>query len=282
MKSIFIMAVLLVTATATQAQIKNAQTATVKVYGNCGMCETTIEKAGSKAKTSKTDWNEETGMAVITYDAKKTSLDAVLKNIALVGYDNANHLAPNEVYDKLHGCCKYDREKKTDAVPAAGNPHHQAAQGHGADAAAVLSASKLSEIYNQYFSLKDALVATDAAAASASAASLLAALNVVDMQKLQSKEHDSWMKVQQNLKEDAGKIKSSQDISQQRTFFSSLSTNMYDLIKVASPGQSVYLQFCPMASQGKGASWLSKEKTVKNPYYGSQMLSCGKTVETIQ
>jgi hypothetical protein len=30
------------------------------------------------------------------------------------------------------------------------------------------------------------------------------------------------------------------------------------------------------------ANWLSKENTVKNPYYGSQMLSCGKTVETIK
>ncbi len=121
MKSIFIMAVLLVAATATQAQIKNAQTDTVKVYGNCGMCEATIEKAGSKAKISKTDWNEETGMAVITYDAKKTSLDEVLKSIALVGYDNANYKAPGEVYEKLHGCCKYERDEKTTAVPAKSN-----------------------------------------------------------------------------------------------------------------------------------------------------------------
>ena len=43
----------------------------------------------------------------------------------------------------------------------------------------------------------------------------------------------------------------------------------------------VYYQFCPMANDGKGANWLSKENAVKNPYYGSMMLSCGKTVETI-
>jgi hypothetical protein len=30
------------------------------------------------------------------------------------------------------------------------------------------------------------------------------------------------------------------------------------------------------------ANWLSKENAVKNPYYGSQMLTCGKTVETIK
>ena len=30
--------------TACNAQIKNAKTESVKIYGNCGMCETTIEK----------------------------------------------------------------------------------------------------------------------------------------------------------------------------------------------------------------------------------------------
>jgi hypothetical protein len=37
-----------------------------------------------------------------------------------------------------------------------------------------------------------------------------------------------------------------------------------------------------MYNNGKGANWLSKEILIKNPYYGSQMLSCGKTVETIK
>jgi hypothetical protein len=37
-----------------------------------------------------------------------------------------------------------------------------------------------------------------------------------------------------------------------------------------------------MYNDGKGANWLSKESAIKNPYYGSQMLSCGKTVETIK
>jgi hypothetical protein len=84
MKSIILLAaVVLLSTTACQSQINNAKTETVKVYGNCGMCETTIEKAANKKKISKADWNEETKMASITYDSKKTTLDAVLKNIAL-------------------------------------------------------------------------------------------------------------------------------------------------------------------------------------------------------
>lgn len=34
------------------AQIKNSKTETVKIYGNCGMCETNIEKAGTIKKVA--------------------------------------------------------------------------------------------------------------------------------------------------------------------------------------------------------------------------------------
>ena len=94
------------------AQIKNAKTETVKVYGNCGMCKTKIEKAGSIKKVAKVDWNQETQMATLTYDASITNQDEILKRIALVGDDSDKFLAPEEVYNNLPGCCQYDRVVK--------------------------------------------------------------------------------------------------------------------------------------------------------------------------
>ena len=94
------------------AQIKNSVTDTVKVYGNCGMCKTKIEKAANQTNISKAEWNEETGMAVISYDATKTSKDEILKKIAAVGYDSDLHKALDAIYNKLPGCCQYDRPKK--------------------------------------------------------------------------------------------------------------------------------------------------------------------------
>ena len=61
----------LLSTTFSATQINNAKTATIKVYGNCGICQTTIEKAGSKSKLYKTNWNIYTKMASITYDSKK-------------------------------------------------------------------------------------------------------------------------------------------------------------------------------------------------------------------
>ena len=106
---------LLLTSTSLFAQIKNAKTETVKVYGNCGMCKSKIEKAATQKNISKAEWNEETAMATITYDEKLTNKEAILKKIALVGYDSDAFKATDAAYNKLHGCCQYDRPKTATA-----------------------------------------------------------------------------------------------------------------------------------------------------------------------
>ena len=68
-------------------QIKNAKTEIVKIYGNCEMCEKTIETAGNVKKVANVEWNKDSKMATITYDSIKTNQDEILKRIALAGYD---------------------------------------------------------------------------------------------------------------------------------------------------------------------------------------------------
>ena len=69
---------ILLSYTISNAQIKNAITEEVKIYGNCGMCEKTIEEAGNSKKIAQVDWNKDTKMATLTYDAKKTNKDEIL------------------------------------------------------------------------------------------------------------------------------------------------------------------------------------------------------------
>jgi len=112
MKTIIIMAIaILCILSNAKAQIKNPTTDSAKVYGNCGMCKSKIEKAANQKNISQAVWNEETGMAVITFDATKTSKDDILKKIALVGYDSNSFKATEATYNKLPGCCQYDRPK---------------------------------------------------------------------------------------------------------------------------------------------------------------------------
>lgn len=259
------------------AQIKNAKTETVKIYGNCGMCKTTIEKAGDVKKTSKVIWNEDSKVATLTYNSKTTNQDAILKRIALVGYDSDKFLAPDDAYAKLPQCCKYQRNKKEIAhkETSKNETHHSTATSQ-----TILNPLKI--VFEDYFSLKDALVKTDGNVAVDKSKALLEAINAVKMETLTSEEHTVWMKIMKDLNTDASNISQVKDIQKQRSFFMTLSNNMYQLIKTSKNDTPIYYQHCPMANDGKGADWLSKENEIKNPYFGSQMMSCGKTTETIK
>ncbi len=140
------------------------------------------------------------------------------------------------------------------------------------------ASNQLQTVYDAYFTVKDALIKSDAKLTSAKAKDLLTAITAVKMDKLKTDEHTVWMKVVKKLSADAKSISTTADLKKQRETFKSLSKNTYELIKVSKSGEVVYKQYCPMAD----ADWLSKEKAVKNPYYGSSMLTCGNVVETIK
>lgn len=268
------------------AQIKNAKTETVKVYGNCGMCEATIEKAGSLKKVATVDWDQDTKMATLTYDTKKTTQDEILKKISLAGYDSDKFLAPDDAYNNLHGCCQYDRVAKvsvneeTKIETTDVNQSNHANQSE-TPVTGVQKENQLKSVFDNYFNVKDALVKSDGNATAIASKELISAINAVKMDKLEMDVHMIWMKVVNQIKEDAEHITDTKDVKHQREHFMTLSKDIYALIKVSKNETTVYYQFCPMANDGKGANWLSKEKAVRNPYYGSMMLSCGKTVETM-
>jgi mercuric ion binding protein len=81
-----------------------------KVAGNCGMCETRIEKAARGAEgVTSAEWDKETKMIEVTFNPDRTSLEKIEKAIAAVGHDTPLYKATDEVYEKLPGCCKYER-----------------------------------------------------------------------------------------------------------------------------------------------------------------------------
>lgn len=279
----------------TFAQTKNTKIEEVKISGNCGMCKETIENAGSIKKSAKVDWNKDTKMATISYDSLKTTKEEILKRIALAGYDNEEFLAPDDTYAQLAECCQYDRMKKMDMTKPMeshsmmhdnksmeNHSMHQHSESVENSKETIQEKNQLKAVFDNYFTLKDALVNTDGSLASTNAKNLLASIKAIDMTKLSNEEHSVWMKVMKDLTFDTEHIEETKDAGHQRDHFNTLSDNMYQLLKVSKQATPIYYQHCPMANGGKGANWLSKENTIKNPYYGSKMMSCGKTVETIK
>ncbi|WP_240452854.1 DUF3347 domain-containing protein [Sphingobacterium sp. xlx-130] len=141
--------------------------------------------------------------------------------------------------------------------------------------------TQLQAIFDKYFSIKDALVSADTKKASSNATALAAAIKALDMGKLSAEEHTVWMKVRKELSLNTESIVKSKELVKQRTALNSLSKNIYELAKVSNLEATIYYQQCSMYNNGKGGTWLSKSPAIKNPYYGSKMLSCGRTIEKL-
>lgn len=92
---------------------QTSQKQTVKVWGECGMCKKTIEKAAKQAGATTADWNVDTKILTVAYNDKQTDISTIEKSIAAAGYDTNNFTASDEAYKKLHSCCQYERKSAT-------------------------------------------------------------------------------------------------------------------------------------------------------------------------
>ena len=100
------------------------KTEKIKVYGNCGMCESRIEKAVNAVDgVSKADWNKDTKMLEVTFNDAKTDVHKVHMAVAKVGHDTDMHKAKDEVYNKLPACCKYERPAESTKESHEGHMH---------------------------------------------------------------------------------------------------------------------------------------------------------------
>jgi hypothetical protein len=117
-----------------------------------------------------------------------------------------------------------------------------------------------------YIGLKNALVQSDADGARAAAGKLVTALQQEDYLELSSLAAD---------------IAASEDLETQREQFKSLTELFIKSLKQSGVSGKVYVQYCPMAFDDTGATWISYSEEIKNPYFGDQMLHCGTVQEEL-
>ena len=137
----------------------------------------------------------------------------------------------------------------------------------------------LTTLLSSYYDIKDALIKSNNAHAAANAGAFLKAVAAVDMKSLPEADKTILMAAQEKLAFDARHISESKDIAHQREHFANFSVNFFKLAKrVKLTDKPVYYAYCPM----KKSYWLSADAAIKNPYYGSAMLTCGNVTETIK
>jgi hypothetical protein len=132
------------------------------------------------------------------------------------------------------------------------------------------------EIVVKYLTLKNALAKDDSKGAAGAGKALYATFNSINTKLIDAKLKATYLDIADDAKEHAEHIgDNSGKIEHQREHFVMLSKDINDLIKTFGIKQKLYQVYCPMADGGKGAIWISETKEIKNPYYGSQMLTCG-------
>jgi len=132
--------------------------------------------------------------------------------------------------------------------------------------------SNISQLLSFYYNIKDALVAGNTTNAASNAQAFVKTENTIDHKVIS----EANINV---LATDAGKISQANDISKQREYFAGLSSAMIAVSKsVQLDNKPVYEVYCPM----KRSYWLSSEKAIQNPYFGSSMSGCGQVVGTLK
>ena len=134
----------------------------------------------------------------------------------------------------------------------------------------------IADIVSNYIALKNALTKDDGKAAAVAAKAIIIALAKLDANTLDAAKKKAFTDVADDTKEMAEHIgDNAGKLEHQREHFAILSKDVNDLVKTFGSSTKLYQDFCPMYDDGKGAIWLSEIKEIKNPYFGSKMITCG-------
>ena len=111
MKNLVILMICLLTvSTFSQEKKSKNEKATISVSGNCEHCQQRIVKTALSQKGVKyASWDAPSNQLSLIFNAHKIDLQDIHQAISLSGHDTNQMTAPQEVYDQVPECCKYER-----------------------------------------------------------------------------------------------------------------------------------------------------------------------------
>lgn len=144
---------------------------------------------------------------------------------------------------------------------------------------------KLTTMLADYYGLKNAMLALNAAKTDSFAKKLSA--STADMQAYAIKDTASKpiSPYLDSINTGLQQIIAIKDPSckLQQVPFSKVSDQLFAILKKTDlRNANIYLQHCPMALEEKGAHWLSNETEIKNPYFPKTMIDCGDLEDSLK
>jgi Cu(I)/Ag(I) efflux system membrane fusion protein len=168
-------------------------------------------------------------------------------------------------------------EHHTGAQPTTTQPGQPIVHLHGP------SAAKIRDLLDAYLALSTALAGDDAEKSKAAITTVATALKQANAAEYSNAFAKAWSPVGEQLTDVVKKLSAASDIAEMRVAFQPLSNELIALLSrshIESVGP-IYRAHCPMAFDFTGASWLTREKHIRNPYFGAQMLKCGTIEQTL-
>ncbi len=137
-------------------------------------------------------------------------------------------------------------------------------------------------LFIEYEAIHKSLSGDDPDSALIAVNGLKSVLSKIPQDRLDFFQKKQWKKHNEQLLAIIEKMASLSDLEKQRIEFESLTEQMIKTLTQFPPQQSkLYLAYCSMAFNNKGARWIQREQQVINPYYGSFMLYCGEIADEI-
>ena len=230
----------------------------------------------------------------VSFIMRKITLGASLGDsyIVLEGLEEGEEVA-------THGTFSIDAAAQLSGKPSMMNPEGGAAMtghNHGGTTSTpstnkqtekVLSSSiqvkeELQPLFTEYYKIHESLANDKYENALKSASEMNAILKKINMSLFKGNAHNVWMNESNSIKEILNLISVAKNIEDVRSNFIMLSEHIITIAHSFKPvDQTLYVQYCSMAANNKGANWLSLNKEIHNPYYGEAMQSCGEIIDSI-
>ncbi len=140
----------------------------------------------------------------------------------------------------------------------------------------------LSTLITEYLAAKDALVADNFEVAQNHISNFTKEVRS-NNEMNEHKEHQKMHEIHHSTMLMAvEKASSAKNIGELRGSLEGITTELVKAVENQGYNKSaLFVQFCPMANDGKGAKWMSDKEEIRNPYFGKKMHKCGATVKTI-
>ncbi|CAM4275088.1 efflux RND transporter periplasmic adaptor subunit [Gillisia hiemivivida] len=138
-------------------------------------------------------------------------------------------------------------------------------------------------VLSNYLKFKDALVEDDFSSAKKLNTKMGDQIKSINKSQFNSQVGKIWESFQKELLASTNTMASAKEIKEMRNSFDEFSETMIGMVKTFQlNNKELYVLHCPMADNNKGADWLSASSEVKNPFYGSAMITCGELKTTIK